>query len=176
MDSVVSIEPNEKVLKVLNTWINPTPETGVISSSSQSISAEYRLSLTMSCCVSGFRIVHLSNGEIRAEFLVVFCCGSKTITMWKTFQEFQQLAIVIEHLHHGYSSLFNDTLRTWKKVSSYCKWYRCLRAKYLMEMTSALGSFIQNMFHESPSPELLTVFLKTKNFHSGWIQCIIDLM
>jgi hypothetical protein len=118
----------------------------------------------MSCCVSGFRIIQLEDGECCAEFLAVFSYGSRTFSAWKTLHEFSELAHVVQHYNSLYNDLLSQTIKHWNVINKYIKWNRCLRVSYLMEMSIGLGAFIQSLFTESPTPALLIRFMESPNF------------
>lgn len=212
-------------VNVLTTWINPSPEVSLkLAGSSTGVQ---HLSMSMSCCVSGFRIVQLPDGDCCAQYCVVYCYGSVTHSCWKTFQEFNELAKVVDYIHrlsaerrrlylqqqqmlletssvdatiprsqydlsNNYQGslaknskrkanyvdravqdlsrsssidiLFEKTIELWQHLRSHTKQTRCLRASYLIEKSIALGSFLQSLFSESPTPGLLLCFIQTKNF------------
>jgi hypothetical protein len=148
---------------ILNIWINPSPEVSIKLSSGSGIRS-LADSMSMSCCVSGFRIAQLSDGECCAEFLTIFCYGSRSYSTWKTLNEFKELAKVVCYIRSLDDKLFSQTIKAWEIVSKHMKWTRCLRAKYLIEMSITLGTFIQSLFSESPTPGLLLCFIQSSNF------------
>ena len=80
-------------------------------------------SMNMTCCVAGFRIVQLRSGEITAQYNCIFCYGSRTFSCWKFPNEFKELASIIDYMHSIDSTMFLDTLRIWKLIETYEKWY-----------------------------------------------------
>lgn len=159
-----SLDP-KRYSSVLASWINPTPEVSMKLSSQDALNESVNLSsMSMSCCISGFRIVQYTDGECGAEFLVIFCYGSRTFSSWKTGQEFCELADVVHHIHEEFAIVFPQTCETWELVRSHSRAMRCLRVPYLIEKCVALGSFLQCLFNESPTPGLLLCFVQNQNF------------
>ena len=151
---------------ILNVWINPNPELSIKSfvmeeEDAPLTSMDY---MNMTCCVSGFRIVQLKSGECIAQYNCIFCYGSRTFSSWKSPSEFKSLASIVKYIHGKDDSMFPETMHIWKLIETYEKWYVCLRAPYLIEKSIALGSFIQSLFAESPTPGLLVCFIQQKNF------------
>ena len=150
---------------ILNVWINPNPE---LSIKAFVVEEDIKLStiehMNMSCCVSGFRIVQLKSGEIVAQYHCVFCYGSRTYSAWKFPSEFKELSSILTYMNSIDETMFADTLRIWKLIETYEKWYVCMRAPYLIEKSIALGSFIQSLFTESPTPGLMICFIQNENF------------
>ncbi|CAM6000694.1 unnamed protein product [Sphagnum balticum] len=147
---------------VLNIWINPSPEVSMKLSSGDDL----RLldnSMSMSCCVSGFRIAQMIDGECCAEFLTVFCYGSRSYSSWKSYEEFSELFQVVEYANRV-NNIFPETVAHWRVVQSYSSWTKCLRVPHLIEKSIALGVFMQSLFSESPTPGLLLCFVQHSNF------------
>ena len=153
-------------IEVLNLWVNPSPEVSMKLSSGDDLRLLAN-SMSMSCCVSGFRIIqNIDNGDISAEFLTIFCYGSMSYQCWKSCAEFDELYKVVSHIHSLDRKMFGDTVDTWHQIQSYESWIRCLRVPYLIEKSIALGSFMQALFNESPTPGLLLYFVQNPNFRA----------
>ena len=153
-------------IEVLNLWVNPSPEVSMKLSSGDDLRLLAN-SMSMSCCVSGFRIIqNIDNGDISAEFLTIFCYGSMSYQCWKSCTEFEELFKVVSHIHSLDRKMFGDTVDTWHQIQSYESWIRCLRVPYLIEKSIALGSFMQALFNESPTPGLLLYFVQNPNFRA----------
>lgn len=153
-------------IEVLNLWVNPSPEVSMKLSSGDDLRLLAN-SMSMSCCVSGFRIIqNIDNGDVSAEFLTIFCYGSMSYQCWKSCTEFHELYNVVNHIHSLDRKMFGDTVDTYLQIQSYESWIRCLRVPYLIEKSIALGSFMQALFNESPTPGLLLYFVQNPHFRA----------
>jgi len=151
-------------IHILHEWHNPQPSLSLkLSSNDVTKSASYGVSI--SSCVSGFRICQYSSGEIRAEFHFVFSYGSMSYMAWKPYGEFKKLADILKSLNNG-KSIFTQTLKEWQFLTEKKRWFRCLDIKYLIEKSIYLGRFMESLLHECPTPGIILVFVKNDKLHS----------
>lgn len=153
---------NKRDFIVLNSWTNPNPSVSIkLSSGELKPLAE---DMNISACINGFRIVQLSTGEVRAEFELIFCYGSRSYSSWKSYQEFKEMASIIEYIHSKVAPIFSTSAKQWRFVKERQRWFRCLSCTYLMEKSINLGNFVQCMLLESPSPGLILCFVQNNRF------------
>lgn len=154
----------KKVINVLYRWRNPSPSISVrhIGSSDESNGSFSGDSLEMSCLIDGFRIVQYPS-EIKAEFCIVFCYGSRSYNIWRSYTQFREYYNTIYDIHWRVKPIFGQTLQDWADVQTRKKWFRCLSYRYLVEKSILLGRFMQSSLLESPTPGLLLEFVQ----HSG---------
>jgi hypothetical protein len=131
-------------------------------------------SMSISSCINGIRIVQLSSGLFRAEYQILFCCGSMSYSKWKYLEEFRELAKMVKYMHdhsgthskvktHG--GLYAHSVREWDTVEKNVRhWFGHLEIAYLVDMSCRLGNFIQELLLESLNPRLLLLFVKNEDF------------
>mmetsp|Transcript_22111 Transcript_22111/g.32210 ORF Transcript_22111/g.32210 Transcript_22111/m.32210 type:complete len:209 (-) Transcript_22111:188-814(-) len=158
-----SVEPsnNITVVDVLYRWRNPNPSVSVkYMLSSDDAPLAHGDSMGLSCCVDGFRIVHYSTGEIKAEYCLIFSYGSITYVKWKSYSDFEEYVAGLHFIHHNIKPLFTQTMKDWKDVQTIKKWFRCLSVPYLRRKSIYIGKVIQSSLHECPTPGLLLEFVQ----------------
>jgi hypothetical protein len=154
----------KKLLNVLYQWRNPSPSISVrhVANSDDNSGTLPGDNLEMSCFIDGFRIVQYP-AEIKAEFCIVFCYGSRSYMIWKSYSQFHEYYKTIYDIHCRIKPIFSQTMVDWADVQARKKWFRCLSYRYLVEKSILLGRFMQSSLLESPTPGLLLEFVQ----HSG---------
>jgi hypothetical protein len=158
--------PRTEYLAVLNTVriVNPSISMKVESCSRLSSSC-----MDISSCINGIRIVQLKSGSFRAEYQMLFCCGSMSYSKWKSFDEFRELAKFVKYISENYSKpnrvMYEQSLKEWENVEKNARnWFGNMEISYLIEMSCRLGSFIQELLLESVNPRLLLLFIRNEDF------------
>ena len=148
--------------------------------------------ITQVCiAVEGFRIVQDEiNGE-EAEFKIRLLMNSKEVSAWKSYKDFEVLALSLQEFSAGECTTSNswiamfrpapqmarllrrsegsialtESLIAWDKIVEQRLWgwalARNLNVKFLMEQADLLSSFCRSILYEIPHPDVLVEFLAT---------------
>jgi hypothetical protein len=122
--SISSSSSSKKTFVILFQWRNPNPSVATrLFAGDPLVSLPPGLGMTISCCISGFRIVQRDSGEVRAEFQFIFCYGSRSYNCWKSHGDFKALYEIVKHAHKTTEPIFFNTLDQWKLLRQKQKWY-----------------------------------------------------
>ena len=151
----------KKLIKVLYQWRNPSPSISIrhVANDDALFSDIPGDTLEISCYMDGFRLVQYT-GEIKAEFCLMFCYGSRSYMSWKSYSEYREYYRAIHHIHTQIKPLFTQTIKDWADLQTRKKWFRCLSPHYLVEKCIYLGRFVQSSLLECPTPGLLLEFVQ----------------
>lgn len=132
----------------------------------RSFTSSGKLHIDTTACISidGLRIVQDDRGE-DAEYHINLSLNGRTYLVWKRYSDFEELGDAFdEYSGHGLivqkTKRLEQTIEAWHCVKAHRPWLiKNLSIQFLKEEFVLLDSFLRHLLFETPSLELLKVFV-----------------